>query len=125
MRLTTAITAATPMTTPMSVRMLRSLCAQRLEAEMSTASVRLIVPWDRGLGDTGSEAMAVGGDRDHIVSYAPEATGITCPAGLQDLYFQCWERPIAVERKKGAPIRSGRPAKQLSGRLGATGRSDD
>src|SRR5712691_6979574 len=43
MRLTTAITAATPITTPMSVRMLRSLCAQRLEAEMATASEKFIV----------------------------------------------------------------------------------
>src|SRR5258708_7503039 len=42
-RLTTAITAATPMTTPMSVRTLRSLCAQRLEAEMATASDKFIV----------------------------------------------------------------------------------
>jgi hypothetical protein len=38
MRLTTAITAATPITTPMSARTLRSLCAHRLEAEMATAS---------------------------------------------------------------------------------------
>src|SRR5213593_3272302 len=52
-RLTTAITAATPMTTPISVRMLRSLCAQRLEAEMATASDKFIVV-GRGIepGDT-------------------------------------------------------------------------
>ncbi len=31
------------MTTPMSVRTLRSLCAQRLEAEMATASDKFIV----------------------------------------------------------------------------------
>src|SRR5204862_2373552 len=42
-RLTTAITAATPMTTPISVRTLRSLCAQRLEAEIATASEKFIV----------------------------------------------------------------------------------
>src|SRR6266568_6061273 len=53
MRLTTAITAATPMTTPISVRMLRSLCAHRLEAEMATASDKFIVV-GRGIdhGDT-------------------------------------------------------------------------
>src|SRR6266478_8797150 len=52
-RLTTAITAATPMTTPMSVRTLRNLCAQRLEAEMATASDKFIVV-GRGMerGDT-------------------------------------------------------------------------
>src|SRR6267143_4577827 len=52
-RLTTAMTAATPMTTPTSVRTLRSLCAQRLEAEMATASDRFIV-LGRGIdpGDT-------------------------------------------------------------------------
>src|SRR6266851_7018730 len=52
-RLTTAITAATPMTTPTSVRTLRSLCAHRLEAEMATASDKFIVV-GRGIepGDT-------------------------------------------------------------------------
>jgi len=43
MRLTTAMTAAMPMTTPMTVRTLRSLWAQRLEAEMATASEKFIV----------------------------------------------------------------------------------
>src|SRR6266581_1805081 len=42
-RLTTAITAATPMTTPISVRTLRSLCAHRLEAEIATASDKFSV----------------------------------------------------------------------------------
>src|SRR5216683_398094 len=52
-RLTTAITAATPMTTPISVRTLRSSCAHRLEAEMATASDKFIVV-ERGIepGDT-------------------------------------------------------------------------
>src|SRR6267378_5811367 len=52
-RLTTAITAATPMTTPMSVKTLRSLCAHRLEAEIATASDKFIVV-GRGIepGDT-------------------------------------------------------------------------
>src|SRR5215475_7762542 len=62
MRLTTAMTAATPMTTPMSVRTLRSLWAQRLEAEIATASERFIV---EGL------AMVKGGtDSALIVTYA-------------------------------------------------------
>src|SRR5215471_2698878 len=42
-RLTTAMTAATPMTTPISVRTLRSLCAHRLEEAIATASERFIV----------------------------------------------------------------------------------
>src|SRR6266852_9488422 len=42
-RLTTVMTAATPMTTPISVSTLRSLCAHRLEAEITTASERFIV----------------------------------------------------------------------------------
>src|SRR6266571_9550860 len=43
MRLTTAMTAATPMTTPIRVSTLRSLWAQRLPVAIPTASVRLIV----------------------------------------------------------------------------------
>src|SRR5882762_3891967 len=52
-RLTTAMTAATPITTPISVSTLRSLCAQRLEAEIATASDKFIVV-GRGIepGDT-------------------------------------------------------------------------
>src|SRR5882762_8705476 len=52
-RLTTAHTAATPMTTPISVSTLRSLCAQRLEAEIATASDKFMVV-GRGIapGDT-------------------------------------------------------------------------
>src|SRR5215472_5392197 len=46
-RLTTAITADTPMTTPISVSMLRSLCAHRLEVEMATASEKFMVLRDR------------------------------------------------------------------------------
>src|SRR6516164_5510821 len=46
-KLTTAMTADTPMTTPTSVRTLRSLCAQRLEVEMATASEKFIVLRDR------------------------------------------------------------------------------
>src|SRR5437667_8923111 len=42
-RLTTAITEVTLMTTPSSVRTLRSLWAQRLAVAISTASARFIV----------------------------------------------------------------------------------
>src|SRR6266704_5734903 len=68
MRLTTAITAATPMTTPISVSTLRSLCAQRLEAEMATASDKFIVV-GRGieLGDTNAPHPNIrrASDRDY------------------------------------------------------------
>ncbi len=37
------MTAATPMTTPISVRTLRSLSAHGLEAEITTASERFII----------------------------------------------------------------------------------
>src|SRR5882757_1450098 len=55
MRLTTAMTAATPMTTPMSVSTLRSLCAQRLEVAIATASEKFIV-----------DGLAMGERRDRI-----------------------------------------------------------
>src|SRR5215467_4445785 len=41
-RLTTAITAATPITTPKSVSTLRSLCAHKLEVAMATDSEKFI-----------------------------------------------------------------------------------
>src|SRR5712692_4699556 len=53
MRLTTAMTAATPMTTPISVSTLRSLWAQRLPVAIPTASVRLIVD-ARAMSDEGT-----------------------------------------------------------------------
>src|SRR2546427_4391631 len=53
MRLTTAMTAATPMTTPIRVSTLRSLCAQRLPVAIPTASVRLIVD-ARAMSDEGT-----------------------------------------------------------------------
>jgi hypothetical protein len=37
------MTAATPMTTPMRVRTLRNLCAQRLLVAIATASLKFIV----------------------------------------------------------------------------------
>src|SRR5436190_22585179 len=69
MRLTTAMTAATPMTTPISVRTLRSLCAQRLEVAIATASEKFIV-----------DGLAMGERRDRIaliLTYAGEGAGIT------------------------------------------------
>src|SRR5207253_9043318 len=42
MRLTTAITAATPITTPRSGSTLRSLCAHKLDVAIATASERFI-----------------------------------------------------------------------------------
>src|SRR5216117_1447541 len=68
-RLTTAITAATPMTTPISVRTLRSLCAQRLEVAIATASEKFIV-----------DGLAMGERRDRIaliLTYAGQGAGIT------------------------------------------------
>jgi hypothetical protein len=41
-KLTTAITAATPMTTPSSVSTLRSLCAHKLDVAIFTASEKFI-----------------------------------------------------------------------------------
>ena len=73
-RLTTAITADTPMTTPISVSKLRSLWAHRLEVEMATASEKFMVLRDRaevavpgepgwfGLGAVGS---GIGLERGH------------------------------------------------------------
>src|SRR6266404_5993227 len=49
MRLTTAITEVTPMTTPINVSTLRSLCAHRLDVAIDTASVRCMVD-ARGIG---------------------------------------------------------------------------
>jgi hypothetical protein len=41
-KLTTAMTAATPITTPKSVNTLRNLCAHRLEVAIATASEKFI-----------------------------------------------------------------------------------
>src|SRR5882762_8255111 len=48
-KLTTAITEVTPMTTPIKVRTLRNLCAHRLDVAIDTASVRCMVD-ARGIG---------------------------------------------------------------------------
>src|SRR6516164_3938314 len=48
-KLTTAMTADTPMTTPTRVRTLRSLCAHRLEVEIATASEKFMVRRDRNV----------------------------------------------------------------------------
>src|SRR5881275_2154003 len=68
-RLTTAMTAATPITTPISVKTLRSLCAQRLEAEIATASDKFIV-LGRGIEP---------GTQTHLIlTYAPSSIEISC-----------------------------------------------
>src|SRR6266849_5151557 len=43
MRLTTAMTEVTPITTPISVSTLRSLCAHKLDVAIDIASVKCIV----------------------------------------------------------------------------------
>src|ERR1700747_1377926 len=43
MRLTTAMTEVTPITTPISVSTLRSLCAHKLDVAIDTASVKCMV----------------------------------------------------------------------------------
>src|SRR5712671_374926 len=48
-KLTTAITEVTPMTTPIRVSTLRSLCAHKLDVAIDTASVRCMVD-ARGIG---------------------------------------------------------------------------
>src|SRR2546421_3705576 len=79
-RLTTAITAATPMTTPISVRTLRSLWAQRLEAEIATASDKFMVV-GRGIepGDTKAPHPNIRVNRSRYFS----------PRAIQLLW--CWE----------------------------------
>src|SRR5215831_952669 len=81
-KLTTAMTADTPMTTPTSVRTLRSLCAHRLEVEMATASEKFIVLRDRigvtapgdpgwfGAGVVGSGMRFCGDKVSIILTYA-------------------------------------------------------
>src|SRR2546428_10805486 len=107
------MTAATPITTPTSVRTLRSLCAQRLEAEMATASVRFIVLGDRGAVDEDTGAIDGSGDSGHIVSYALEVPGITCPEAGKASILNGW-RNFWDKKEKGAPIGSGRPGRQPS-----------
>src|SRR3984893_7376442 len=63
-RLTTVMTAATPITTPISVSTLRSLCAQRLDAEITTASERFMVRCDRKAVDADACSIAWIGARE-------------------------------------------------------------
>src|SRR5919108_3755866 len=55
------MTATTPMTTPISVRALRSLCAHRLEVEMATASEKFIVLRNRKAAAGSCESPGVWG----------------------------------------------------------------
>src|SRR2546422_1199397 len=97
-RLPTAITAATPITTPTSVRTLRSLCAQRLEAEMATASDKFIVV-GRGIepGDRNSPHPSIRreGDRSYRGAWTPSYTE-SCRGGLSG--GSTWAR---LQKEKG------------------------
>src|SRR5215471_645824 len=77
-KLTTAITAATPMTTPSSVSTLRSLCAQRLEVAIATASEKFIVD-GRAMVRSGRDAFALHPNirREEGQSYAGNVEGKT------------------------------------------------
>src|SRR6266436_6481521 len=66
MRLTTAITAATPITTPRSVSTLRSLCAHKLDVAIATASERFIDRFAVVL-DGDRFAVVLDGDRFAVV----------------------------------------------------------
>src|SRR5215475_11385994 len=95
-RLTTAITAATPMTTPMSVRTLRSLCAQRLEEAIATASERFIV-----------DGLAMGQGRDrfgphpNIRSNGPRSIEASCSLKQKGRLDSASKRPkTAVKLRK-------------------------
>src|SRR6266403_1178392 len=112
-RLTTAMTAATPITTPISVSTLRSLCAQRLEAEIATASDKFILV-GRGIdpGDTNAPHpnIRAGGFWNYLYLSVGPVVSIHGDT-------------IAFHRKKGAPIGSGRPGRLPSRQSRATGRS--
>src|SRR5437667_5665653 len=66
MRLTTAITAATPITTPRSVSTLRRLCAHKLDVAIATASERFIDRFAVVL-DGDRFAVVLDGDRFAVV----------------------------------------------------------
>src|ERR1700733_4421002 len=66
-RLTTAITAATPITTPSSVRTLLNLWAHRLEVEIATASEKFI---DRFAVVPDEDRFAVVPDKDGFAAVA-------------------------------------------------------
>src|SRR2546430_674714 len=90
MRLTTAMTAATPMTTPMSVRTLRSLCAQRLEVAIATASEKFIV-----------DGLAMGERRDRIGPHPNirKGGGRNNMAGERDHYLPYSKKRRAPKRR--------------------------
>src|SRR2546422_6606802 len=110
MRLTTAITAATPITTPMSVRMLRSLCAQRLEAEMATASEKFIAD---------ARAIAWTGAREphaNIRAGRLWNNGITCLPTTKTCRFDTWGFDRAEKTKRA--LRTSRSALECNRRAG-------
>src|SRR6266478_2711073 len=69
-KLTTAITAATPITTPRSVRTLRSLCAHKLDVAIFTASEKFI---DRFAVVVDTGRFAVVAEEDHFAVVADDA----------------------------------------------------
>src|SRR6266480_4099802 len=102
-RLTTAITAATPM----SVRMLRSLCVQRLEGEMATASEKFIVD---------VPAIAWTGAREPQLTYALDASGITCLPATKTCRFDTSGFDCAEKTKRA--LRTSRSALECHRRAG-------
>src|SRR5207302_10536658 len=95
MRLTTAMTAATPITTPISVRTLRSLCAQRLEAEMATASDKFIVV-GRGIEPGDSNAP-----HPNIRAGQPSDCRVRTGIGVKVPRFRSEERRVGKECRLG------------------------
>ena len=59
------------MTTPISVSALRSLCAERLEAEITTASERFIVRGEPDLIGVDADASAMKGPHPNIRCWKP------------------------------------------------------
>src|SRR5260370_12140568 len=118
-RLTTAMTAATPLTTPISVSTLRSLCAQRLEAEMATASDKFIVV-GRGIdpGDTNAPHPNIrpGGLQNNlpvrpVVSMLGEMIVLQKEKGRPDEIGTPWKATVAPVRRTGKEL-EGEPQPQ-------------
>src|SRR5262245_62104697 len=116
-KLTTAITADTPMTTPINVSTLRSLCAHRLEVEIATASNKFMVLGDRiaaavscepgwfRVRDIGSGMGLCGDKLPLILTYARQDIGITgsVVANLERSWFQphpWWRMRSARDRER-------------------------
>src|SRR5882757_8694598 len=112
-RATAAVHAAPPLNTPPHGTGPRRLCAQRLEAEIATASDKFILV-GRGIdpGDTNAPHpnIRAGGFWNYLYLSVGPVVSIHGDT-------------IAFHRKKGAPIGSGRPGRLPSRQSPATGRS--